>query len=336
MSLWREVRLYLSYVGLPVVLVVGALTAGFSTWWRTPGQTVELRARIAEAGGWSPAAFTAQVGVPVTLRLTADDLDHGFAIGQMDGTRVEMPLGQAQTMTVTFSRAGRYMFYCTRWCSPAHWRMRGTIDVSGPAGSALEAGAPPLYVQLGLDLDAPRATDQLPGERPSAARGAAFGASLPPESLTTAAYRASSPAQVWQTLRETPAAQSWSDQAVWDAVAWLWQQQTTPARLAEARQLYADNCAECHGVAGAGDGPQAAALAANDQHAQSEFGAHTQAPTAFTDAARLLATPPAILHGKLLRGGMGTGMPYWGPLFTDAELWALSDYLWTFQFEYSD
>lgn len=333
--MWREVRLYLGYLGVPALLAAGLLVAGFSNWWRTPGQTLELRARIAEAGGWSPAAFTAEVGVPVTLRLVADDMDHGFAIGQMAGTRVAMPLGQPQTLTVTFARPGRYMFYCTRWCSPAHWRMRGTIDVIDPNGAAPEAGEPPLYVQLGLDLDAPRSTDRLPAERPNAARGAALGASLPADTLTTAAYRASSPAQIWETLRQAPATQGHSDQAVWEAVAWLWQQQTTPARLAEARQLYADNCAECHGAAGAGDGPQAASLAAQDHAAQAEFGAHTQAPTDFTDAARLLATPPAILHGKLLRGGMGTGMPYWGPLFTDAELWALSDYLWTFQFEYA-
>ncbi len=29
---------------------------------------------------------------------------------------------------------------------------------------------------------------------------------------------------------------------------------------------------------------------------------------------------------------MGTGMPYWGPIFTEPETWALVDYLWSFQF----
>jgi hypothetical protein len=30
---------------------------------------------------------------------------------------------------------------------------------------------------------------------------------------------------------------------------------------------------------------------------------------------------------------MGTGMPYFGPIFTDEQLWSLVDYLWTFTME---
>jgi len=30
---------------------------------------------------------------------------------------------------------------------------------------------------------------------------------------------------------------------------------------------------------------------------------------------------------------MGTGMPYWGPIFTNQQIWSLVDYLWTFQFD---
>jgi len=26
----------------------------------------------------------------------------------------------------------------------------------------------------------------------------------------------------------------------------------------------------------------------------------------------MLGASPALLHGKIVRGGMGTGMPYWG------------------------
>jgi mono/diheme cytochrome c family protein len=46
----------------------------------------------------------------------------------------------------------------------------------------------------------------------------------------------------------------------------------------------------------------------------------------------MLGANSAILQGKLLRGGMGTGMPNWGTIFTEEEIWALVDYLWTFQF----
>jgi mono/diheme cytochrome c family protein len=59
----------------------------------------------------------------------------------------------------------------------------------------------------------------------------------------------------------------------------------------------------------------------------------TTRPVDFTDAASMLGASPALLHGKIVRGGMGTGMPYWGPIFTDSQAWALVAYLYTFQFQ---
>ena len=55
----------------------------------------------------------------------------------------------------------------------------------------------------------------------------------------------------------------------------------------------------------------------------------------FTDPA-LLGASNALLQGKITRGGMGTGMPAWGTIFSDEELQALLDYLWTFQFPQED
>jgi mono/diheme cytochrome c family protein len=49
----------------------------------------------------------------------------------------------------------------------------------------------------------------------------------------------------------------------------------------------------------------------------------------------MLAASPARLQGKIIRGGMGTGMPYWGPIFTDEQIWNLVAFLSIFQFEYN-
>ena len=68
----------------------------------------------------------------------------------------------------------------------------------------------------------------------------------------------------------------------------------------------------------------------------SEFGHATTAPADFSNAKHMLGASPALLHGKVLRGGMGTGMPYWGPVFTDEQIWAVVDYLGTFQFRATD
>ncbi len=59
----------------------------------------------------------------------------------------------------------------------------------------------------------------------------------------------------------------------------------------------------------------------------------TTGPADFTDPNRMLGASPALLEGKIIRGGMGTGMPYWGPIFTDDQIWAIVAYLYTFQFK---
>ncbi len=65
-------------------------------------------------------------------------------------------------------------------------------------------------------------------------------------------------------------------------------------------------------------------------------GEMTTRPADFTDPATMLSASPARLQGKILRGGMGTGMPYWGPIFTEDQTWDLVDYLWAFQFDLED
>ena len=59
-----------------------------------------------------------------------------------------------------------------------------------------------------------------------------------------------------------------------------------------------------------------------------------QRPANFTDPKRMLGASPAVLQGKILRGGMGTGMPMWGSIFTEQQIWDLVSYLYSFQFEY--
>jgi mono/diheme cytochrome c family protein len=256
-------------------------------------------------------------------------VQHGFAIGQMELPAVDVMPGQMSEMTVTFDRPGKYVFYCTHWCSPGHWRMRGTIEVlaANPQGEGFaDTNPPPLYVQLGLDIDAPHAAAVSPTARPSAARGAALGVSIPAEYQTSSYYRSHSPAQLWQALRALPVTAQLSDAEVWDLVANAWETNTTAQALATGKQLFTANCAACHGERGAGDGPMAFALSGQST------GALT--PTNFTNATMMFGASPALLQGKISRGGMGTGMPYWGPIFNDVQVRAIVDFLWTFQMDY--
>ena len=297
---------------------------------------LEIHARVAEAGGWTPADLTVEAGEPLRLRLTSDDVLHGFAVGQSDAPPLDLPPGQIVETTLQFDRPGKYVFYCTRWCGLSHWRMRGTIEVTDSSEEA-PAPEPPLYVTLGLDLDAPHLATNLPAGRPSASRGSAIADSDGSiDVLARNEILPLSPEQVWEIYRANPALEGQSNDDLWDLVARTWRSSTAPEALAEGGRLYADNCAACHGEAGGGAGVMSSSLAGKEHDAQREFGTHTQRPANFTDLASMLGASPALLQGKILRGGMGTGMPYWGPIFTEAQSWAVVDFLWTFSFEYEE
>lgn len=310
------------------VAVLGAVGTPLLVWARTP----LIHAKVAEAGGWSPDVIQANVGEPLHIRLTSDDVVHGFAVGQMEMQSVDVLPGKVTDLTLTFDKPGTYTFYCTRWCGLNHWRMRGTIEVSGSA-SGLQPASPPLYVTLGLDLDAPHDSPIVPTQKPSALRGQQLATKLPIYQ-STSYYRTHSPYQAFVELTTTSLTKS----QLWDLTAFIWQSNTTPAALANGQQLYAQNCAACHGENGAGDGVFADDLAAaGETSAQTMTGAQgmtMQTPADFTDTIRMFGASPALLQGKILRGGMGTGMPMWGSIFTEEQIWDLIAYIYSFQFEY--
>jgi mono/diheme cytochrome c family protein len=322
-----------------VLLLALGLPLMVAAWrWRDlSSEVVDLHARMPAAGGWSPASIRVQAGEDLHLRLSSDDVMHSFAIGQSSLPEIELYPGRAVETTLRFDHPGKYTFYCTRWCGADHWRMRGTIEVTGDA-DAQAAPEQPLYLTLGLDIDNPHLATILPGERPSAGRGAALGIQLPEKYLSQDYYRSHSPDQAWHDLRGEPLAQGLSDQLVWDLVALVWQSNTSPQSAEDAKTLYASNCAACHGESGAGDGVfahQTSSQAADEGlHSAGTDGHALQAPANFRDAALMLGASPAVLQGKIVRGGMGTGMPYWGPIFTDDQIWALVSYIYNFQIDF--
>ena len=151
----------------------------------------------------------------------------------------------------------------------------------------------------------------------------AFAAMLSSNYLTPDYYRSHSPAQAYLDLRADPAHSSLSDPNVWDLVAYIWRSNTTPDGLAEGQRLFAQNCAACHGESGGGDGVFAGSVNAQT----GKFPANS------TDPAFMLCASPVLLQGKILRGDMGTGIPYWGPIFENETIWSIIGYLYTFQFD---
>jgi len=306
-------------VGLPLFL------------WRS---TPLIRARMADSGGWNPEVIQAQAGEPLHLKLTSQDVVHGFAVGQMDMQAVDIEPGKVTEVTLNFHKPGTYTFYCTRWCGVNHWRMRGTIEVIGAETPESSAEAP-LYVTLGIDIDADHPAPFVPQGQPSASEGERLTSQVDLTGFTGPDfYRANAPVQVFEALAST----GLSHPQRWEAVAYLWRANTTPEGLAEGAQLYAQNCAACHGEDGRGDGvfadDLAAAGEASMQGMDGNMDMAMQAPADLGDPGRILGASPALLEGKILRGGMGTGMPMWGSIFTPRQIENLIAHIYSFQFEY--
>jgi len=323
---WQEVFavviVLLILVGLPAV-VIGYRYAGRDG---TDGgvRVFDLTAQVPEAGGWQPETITVRQGDRVRLRIHGADVVHGFAIGRTDVAPVRVEPGKVATVEFVADQAGEFAFYCDVWCSPFHYRMRGTLEVLAPDGTLPVAPSTVTEQRVNAiagQLDEPHPARFYPTVKPSALQGrrlaVRYGDVLAPW-RNTAALRDQSPSDVYAAL--LPSTGDLSSQDRWGLIAYLWATTTTPERLATGQALYERNCAACHDVKGTGRGPAWRYL--KDE------------PQSFADATTMAGGTSWNYYAKIVRGGMGTGMPYFGKLFTEEQTWSLADYLWTFLFAY--
>jgi mono/diheme cytochrome c family protein/plastocyanin len=325
-----------------ILVVVPAAILGYQFVLRralSDVRTIDIVAAAPEAGGFHPDAIRVPAGETVRLRFSVPDVTHGIAIGPGLGLDLgHIDPGQVKEVEMTFDRPGRYTWYCNSWCSPSHWRMRGTIEVYDPQNpDELQVNdvTDPVLESLAarnVDIDAPHAARVVPAGQPSPVRGAALVERLEdrlPVGLANPEWRRThSPVEASESLVET----GLSEDEAWDAVAYLWLLDMEPDRLQTASTLYAKNCAACHGESGGGQGPGADALVAQSGDHQGEMSMVSE-PAAFADPEAMLGGSGDVYYAKLRRGGMGTGMPSFGPILTPEETWALVDYLWTFVFQ---
>ncbi len=316
-------------------IIILGIPLGIMIWGQIssePGLLVQ--ASIPEDGGWNPGTIKAKVGQPLNLQFTSLDVVHGFSIGILDLPEIDVFPGEITGTNLVFLEPGRYVYYCTRWCSPNHWRMRGTIIVEGESRVEQKTD-PPLYVVMGIDIDQDRQTNLIPEATPSLKAGKEIMTGIPRQKLEPyldlSYLRTHSPSEVWFSLSEEEFTDDLSDQEIWNLVAALWNSNVTPESSLAGQQLYDQNCAACHGADGSGAGIFA------QKYSPGEIGSSNllqdiTSPADFTNPESMIAASSAILEGKMLRGGMGTGMPNFGPIFSSSEIWSIIDYIWTFQF----
>jgi plastocyanin/mono/diheme cytochrome c family protein len=293
------------------------------------GDVVHIEAKIPEEGGFDPADLQVAVGQKVTLRFAASDVTHGIAIGPGLGVDTG-PIypGHVEDVMLTFDKPGTYTYYCTTWCSPNHWRMRGTIRVYDPQN--LDAYPTPWHdpvivnlAEEGVDIDAVHNSDMGAMEisnivfdrTPSVERGAdLIDAVVVPNNLGDVEWRRThTPQAALSALKMMNPTVAEAD--LIDVVVYLWVGELDTEGLSSAKNYYNNNCAACHGQTGNGNGP-AAALTVED-------------PIVFNDLNYLFMTRGDVLYAKIRRGGMGTDMPNFGTLLTTEETWRIVEYVRT-------
>jgi mono/diheme cytochrome c family protein/plastocyanin len=320
---------------------------------------VDVVAAVPEAGGFQPDSVTVYAGQRVRLRFRSADTTHGVAIGPGLGIDLgDLAPGEVRAVDVTFPEAGTFTFYCNKWCSPNHWRMRGVIAAENPRAPESTPQRDPVIENLateGIDIDAylagnpdsahgdtahgntvesdgaragaaagmPTAAETQIATQPSAVAGAALIAGMTiPSELENATWRQRHTPLDGEALLLSANPQA-EQSTVANVVAYLWLGRPQAAELEIppelAATLYAKNCAACHGDNGDGQGFDAASAPV--------------APPSFADAQRMATRRGDVLYAKIRRGGMGTGMPNFGTLFTPDETWELVDYLWRLAFD---
>ena len=129
-------------IGLPLAVVASRRMQASG-----PARVVELTGRLptADQGGWTPEIITVQRGEHVKLRISSEDVVHGFSVPKL-GINVDwIEPGKVTEVEFVAERPGRYAFQCTVWCQAGHWRMRGTIEVidpNDPVASARDVDPP--------------------------------------------------------------------------------------------------------------------------------------------------------------------------------------------------
>lgn len=320
---------------LAVIFGIPGVTLGYEYVFmpmREDGHVVDIVARSPENGGFSVNAIEAFTDQPITLRFTSADVTHGIAIGPGLGVDLgHIDPGLTGEVTLNFDQPGTYTIYCNTWCSPDHWRMRSVIQVRDPDNpDAIPTAQPDRVIEAligeGIDIDAGLNHEEEDGHNDHAeevalshtvsadnGRAVLDSLTLPAKVEDVEWRRTHSPDEALALIEIANPSVSQSD--LMDAIAILWTMSQDDALYDMVADLYAKNCAACHGENGRADGPAASMTAV--------------LPVAFDDWPHMFTMRDDVLYAKIRRGGMGTDMPNFGTLFTPHETWTLVDYIRT-------
>jgi cytochrome c oxidase subunit 2 len=95
------------------------------------GQIITLSAAD---GAWSHDTIRVEQGEKLRLRLTSNDVVHGFALKGYGIEIDEVYPGKVEVIDFVVDKAGTFSFTCTVLCSPHHRDMEGRLVVEPQGG----------------------------------------------------------------------------------------------------------------------------------------------------------------------------------------------------------
>jgi cytochrome c oxidase subunit 2 len=108
------------------LLIIGMTAVAFRLKAQEPQpQVVTISAKRFE---FTPNQITLKRGQPVTLRVSAEDRDHGFYQKEL---KIELDLtpDHSSEVTITPEKAGRFVVICDHFCGSGHGNMKMVVNV---------------------------------------------------------------------------------------------------------------------------------------------------------------------------------------------------------------
>ncbi len=108
-----------------VLVLTSPLVLGPNAMSQPAVRRIEI---VAKRFTFTPAEITVKKGVPFTLALTSQDVDHGLKFRELN-ISVNSKVGQTGEITFTPSTVGKFIGQCSVFCGSGHGAMKMTIEV---------------------------------------------------------------------------------------------------------------------------------------------------------------------------------------------------------------
>ncbi len=110
------------------IIALFLLPTTFNGFHTAQAQDQKVIAITAKRFGFTPDHVTLKRGEPVVLRLTSEDVTHGFFVRPLKVDELIEP-GKTVDVKVTPEQAGNFTVICHHFCGVGHGNMKMTITV---------------------------------------------------------------------------------------------------------------------------------------------------------------------------------------------------------------